>query len=46
MDSYCVKCKKKTAWKAKPVKSKTKNNRNMLKGKCAVCNKTKVSFVK
>ena len=42
---YCVKCKK----EKKMIgckKSKTKNNRNMLKGKCEECGTTMCKFVK
>ena len=40
---YCVKCKKKTGTKD-VVKAKSKNNRNRLKGKCAICGTKKNMF--
>ena len=42
--SYCVKCKAKTA-SLNERQLSTKNNRKMCKGQCAVCRKTKTSFV-
>lgn len=46
MESYCVKCKKQTPFKGTPQKVKTKNNRNMIKGQCAVCGKMKTRLFK
>lgn len=43
--SYFVKCKKKTD-NINPHIVKTKNNRNVLKSKCKVCNTNKTSFIK
>jgi Domain of unknown function (DUF5679)/Phospholipase A2-like domain len=42
---YCVKCKNITET-VNPYFSITKNNRNMLKGNCAVCGRVKCQFVK
>ena len=42
--SYCVKCRAKTA-SLNELQLSTKNNRKMRKGDCAVCRKTKTSFV-
>jgi hypothetical protein len=42
--SYCVKCKAKTAT-LNVLQITTKNNRRMTRGRCAVCGKTKSSFV-
>ena len=42
---YCVKCKKVT--ETKDIHQVTsKNNRQMLRGKCVVCGKTKTQFIK
>jgi transposase InsO family protein len=41
---YCVKCKAKTAT-IKQSQITTKNLRKLMKGECAVCGKTKSSFV-
>ena len=42
---YCVKCKTKT--KTRDIQNVvSKNNRNMLRGVCAVCGTTKTQFVK
>ena len=42
--SYCVKCKAKTT-SINVLQATTKNKRRMTKGECAVCRKTKTSFV-
>ena len=42
--SYCVKCRAKTA-SLNELQLSTKNNRKMRKGECAVCRKTKTSFI-
>ena len=42
---YCIKCKNITET-INPSYSVTKNNRNMLKGNCAVCGRVKCQFVK
>lgn len=42
---YCVKCKKEGKM-VDPKKAKTKNGRNMLKGKCDKCGTTMCRFVK
>jgi hypothetical protein len=42
---YCVKCKKKTKTK-NCVKKKSKNNRNMLSGKCFICDTKKNVFTR
>ena len=45
IENYCLKCKKKQ--KIDDVKNtKSKNGRNMLKGKCSVCGTTVCKFVK
>lgn len=44
MDSYCVKCKTKTA-SIGSVVSKTKNGRNIAKSKCARCGTNKTRFL-
>ena len=42
---YCVKCRKKT--ETTDIEETTsKNNRKMLRGKCAVCGTTKTQFIK
>ena len=41
---YCLKCKRETATKDME-RVVTKSNRNMLRGKCEVCFKTKNSWV-
>ena len=41
---YCLKCKRETATKDME-RTVTKSNRNMLRGKCEVCLKTKTKFV-
>jgi len=41
---YCAKCKKVTDT-VSLQKVITKNNRNMLKGRCIVCNSAKTKFV-
>ena len=43
--SYCVKCKSKTET-LNSLQVITKNNRKMMKGKCAVCDITKSSFIR
>ena len=45
MDSYCVKCKKRTAYIGKPKLIRTKNNRYILKGQCSICKTNKTRFV-
>ena len=45
MTTYCVICKKNTANENSSV-TKTKHNRLMLLSSCAVCGKTKSSFIK
>jgi hypothetical protein len=42
--SYCVKCKAETTT-LNPLQITTKNNRTLIKGECAVCGKTKTSFI-
>lgn len=42
---YCLKCKRVTGTKD-IERVVTKSNRNMLRGKCEVCRKTKTKFVK
>jgi Domain of unknown function (DUF5679) len=42
---YCVKCKSKTET-VDEQRVVSKNNRSMLRGKCAVCGTTKTQFVK
>jgi len=44
MLSYCVKCKKNTE-SVGGVVSKTKNNRNIVKSKCASCGTNKTRFM-
>lgn len=44
--SYCVKCKKHTGFSGSTQIVKTKNNRYMLKGRCAKCGKMKARFIK
>ena len=44
MESYCVKCKTKTASNGNVV-SKTKNGRNIAKSKCARCGTNKTRFL-
>lgn len=43
---YCVKCRKKTENAEPPVMVVTRNNRNMLTTRCAVCGTKKNQFVK
>ena len=43
--SYCIKCKVKTETMNQET-TKTKNNRTMLKGKCAQCGTIKTRFIK
>ena len=44
MSMYCVYCKEKTdTINITPIKSK--NNKQMLKGKCKICNKYKTQFI-
>ena len=42
---YCVKCKRATGTN-NIERVVTKNNRNMLRGKCDVCGSTKTQFIK
>ena len=42
---YCLKCKTKTD-KLEIKQIKSKNNRLMLQGKCALCGSNKSSFIK
>ena len=42
---YCVKCKRATGTN-NIERVVTKNNRNMLRGKCGVCGSTKTQFIK
>ena len=42
---YCVRCKKKTETTNEQLVT-TPNNRQMKRGKCAVCGTTKTQFVK
>ena len=42
---YCVKCKRKTETNNEQLTT-TSNNRQMKKGKCAICGTTKTQFVK
>jgi NAD-dependent SIR2 family protein deacetylase len=42
---YCVKCKQKTPTN-NLIKLKTKNNKNMVQGKCMKCGTKKCKFVK
>ena len=44
-EAYCVKCKAKQQMSGES-KTKTKNGRNMLKGKCPKCGTTMCKFVK
>lgn len=44
MDSYCVKCKKKTET-YEPKYEKSTNNKAIMKGKCKICNKNKCKFM-
>lgn len=45
MNYYCIHCKKNT--KTLNVKvSLTKNNRNIIRGKCLICGKIKTRFIK
>ena len=46
MNSYCVKCRAKTADTGNPIMKVTKNNRMMKQVKCAKCGTTKSQFVK
>ena len=41
---YCLKCKKNTGTTNQREK-KMKNGRNMLVGKCSVCNTNKAKFI-
>ena len=43
--SYCLKCKKDTNM-VDMTSVKTKNNRNMIRGKCIECGRTKCKFLK
>lgn len=45
MDTYCVKCRKSTKT-VDPKVTTTKNNRKMMKGKCAICKSGKCRFLK
>ena len=45
MDSYCVKCRKKTPYAEKQFIVMTKNNRPMIRGTCAECERTKTQFI-
>lgn len=46
MKVYCVVCKKQSSFDQDKVSvEKTKNNRLMLKGKCATCKKNVFRFV-
>lgn len=45
MEGWCVKCKSKKTMSG-ATKSKTKNNRNIMKGKCSSCGTKMVKFVK
>ena len=45
MKSYCLKCRKNTENINSKV-SKTSNNRTMIVSKCAICNSTKLRFIK
>jgi Domain of unknown function (DUF5679)/Phospholipase A2-like domain len=45
MDMYCLKCKSHTA-NLEEHESVTKNNRKIIKAKCAVCGKSKNRFLK
>ena len=42
---YCVKCKKITETD-REMRTTTKNNRNMKRGRCVVCGSTKTQFIK
>jgi RNase P subunit RPR2 len=42
---YCLKCKKKTDT-TNYKKTKTKNNRNIIKGTCKICGTKKSLFIK
>lgn len=42
--AYCVKCREKVEIK-KPKKTKTKNDRDMLKGECPDCGTTVNKFI-
>ena len=44
--AYCVKCKKKDVGMKSPKMTKTKNGRNMVKGKCPTCDTVMCKFVK
>lgn len=44
MEIYCLKCKRHTETKD-VERAITKNNRNMLKGKCLVCGSNKSKFI-
>ena len=44
MKIYCLKCKTKTETNS-TIQSKTKNNRDVVKGVCSVCGKNKSVFV-
>ncbi len=44
MKTYCVKCKKVTAFSGEPKLHRTKNDRLILKGVCVTCNKIKRTF--
>ncbi len=45
METYCVKCKKVTAFSGEPELFRTKNDRLILNGVCVACNKMKSTFV-
>ena len=45
MNTYCVKCKRKTGFRSKPNLVRTKNNRLMLRSICNVCGSKKTRFV-
>ena len=44
-DIFCVKCRKKTNT-IDIIETVSKNNRNMLKGKCVICGTVKNKFIK
>ena len=45
MNTYCVKCKRKTGFNSKPNVVRTKNNRLMLRGMCDICGSKKTAFI-
>ena len=45
MKIYCLKCKMKTDTSGDITKTRTKNNRNLIRGTCSICGNKKSVFV-